>query len=215
LSRRFDRSSIDALFAPVRRSVTMPTRHPLRCAFVALAAALALAPGVAAADNDFAQKPETYICPNSTGKAIDCFLEAVSHLYTMCRQVKSIEILEFGYELAEQGVNGAKSEYCIDKHKASIKRHYTAALNAATKSKPAIETLRALHDFWEKSLVELRWHPGETDAEYKARVARPYDEFEHDAQVVRTALEKPQPAAQPAKKHPQPKTAAASTKRAN
>jgi hypothetical protein len=197
----------------------MSLAHLLRFAASALLVTFALAAGPAAAENDFAQKPETYICPNSTGKAIDCFLEAVSHLYTMCRQVKSIEILEFGYEQAEQGVNGAKSEYCIDKHKASIRRHYVAALNAAVKSKPAVETLRALHDYWEKSLVELRWHPGESDAEYKARVAHPYEEFDERAQLVRTELTTPakpapKPASKPAKSAAHPKTAVV-TKTAN
>ena len=37
-------------------------------------------------------------------------LDAVRHLYTMCRHVKSIEIIELGFEKAQEGVNGAKSE---------------------------------------------------------------------------------------------------------
>ncbi len=155
---------------------------------VAAAALAALASGPAVAANDFAQKPEIYICPNSTGGAVECFLDAVPHLYTMCRQVKSIEIIEFGYEQAEQGVNGAKSEYCVDKHKASITRHYQAALREATQSRVAVETLRALHDYWQKSLVELKWQAPESDDQYKTRVAKPYDTFRERAEAVRTAL---------------------------
>jgi hypothetical protein len=184
----------------------------LRLAAAAALAAVALAPAPAIAANDFAQKPEGYICPNAGRDAIDCFLDAVSHLYTMCRQVKSIEIIEFGYPDAEKGVNGAKSEYCIDKHRHSIVRHYQAALREATKSHAAVETLRALHDFWEKSLAELKWHPPESDAEYKARVAKPYDVFRERANLVRTELASAK-APKPVAKHP-PKTtkAAAATK---
>ena len=40
-----------------------------------------------------------YICPTTpTAAGIDCFLDAVPHTYTMCRHVKSIEIIEFGYD---------------------------------------------------------------------------------------------------------------------
>ncbi len=195
-----------------------PFSRPLFRAGIAALAALAVVPGSAVAANDFDQKPEIYICPNAGGAAIDCFLEAVSHLYTMCRQVKSIEIIEYGHAEAEKGVNAAKSEYCIDKHKASIKRHYLAALNAATKNRAAVETLRALHDYWQKSLVELKWHPGESDAEYQARVAKPYDIFRERADVVRTSLANPSSSAaakSAAKPKPAAAKAAAATKQAN
>ena len=149
----------------------MPIVRRMLCAASLGAGALVAAPAMAA--NDFDQKPETYICP-SGGDAVDCYLEAVPHLYTMCRQIKSIEILEFGYEHAEEGVNGAKTEYCVDKHRKSITRHFQAALREATKSRAAVESLRALQDLWSKSLAELRWHPGESDDQYKARVATPW-----------------------------------------
>ena len=122
-----------------------------------------------------APKPDTYLCPNATGGAVDCFLDAVEHLYTMCRQVKSIEIIEFGYEKSDEGVNGAKSEYCVDKHRLSMTRPYQAALREATGSRAAVDGLRALHDLWLKALAELKWKPGESDDEYKARIAKPYD----------------------------------------
>jgi hypothetical protein len=144
---------------------------------------------VAAQKGAAAPKPDTYICPHSTGSgAVDCFLNAVEHLYTMCRQVKSIEIIEFGYEKSDQGVNGAKSEYCVDKHKLSMTRPYQSALREATGSGPAVEGLRALHDVWLKALAELKWKPGESDAQYKARVVSPYDVFRVRATAVRTAL---------------------------
>ena len=80
--------------------------------------------------------------------AIDCFLNAVEHLYTMCRQVKSIEIIEFGYEKADEGVNGAKSEYCVDKHKQSIARPYQAALREAGGSRGVVEACASSSDSW-------------------------------------------------------------------
>jgi hypothetical protein len=135
-----------------------------------------------------APKPDTYLCPNATGGAVDCFLDAVGHLYTMCRQVKSIEIIEFGYEKSAEGVNGAKSEYCVDKHRLSITRPYQSALREATGSRAAVDGLRSVYDLWQKALAELKWNPGETDAEYKARVAKPYAVFDEHAGLVRAAL---------------------------
>jgi hypothetical protein len=158
---------------------------------VALCALFVLAPfslPAAAQKADAAPKPETYICPYATGGAVDCFLQAVEHLYTMCRQVKSIEIIEFGYEKAEEGVNGAKTEYCIEKHKLSITRPYQAALREATPNRIAVDGLHTLHGFWLKALAELKWRPGENDETYKARVATPYEAFRNGAGAVRTAL---------------------------
>ena len=66
-----------------------------------------------------------------TVNGLDCYLDAVVHLYTMCRHVKSIEIIEFGFVKAQEGVNGAKSEYCVDKQKINITRPYQAALREA------------------------------------------------------------------------------------
>jgi hypothetical protein len=107
----------------------------------------------------------------------------------MCRQIKSIEILEFGYEKSEEGVNGAKTEYCVDKHKLSMTRPYQAALKEATGSRGAVDGLRSLHDLWLKALAELKWVPGESDEQYKARVARPYAVFTEYATTVRVAIE--------------------------
>jgi len=119
-----------------------------------------------------------YICPNADGKpALDCYFDAVQHLYRMCSHVKSIEIIEFGYEKSEEGVNGAKSEYCVDKQKLNITRPYQAALREASISTQAVEGVRSLQEFWLDSLAKLKWTPGETDADYKVRVASPYDAF--------------------------------------
>jgi hypothetical protein len=166
---------------------------------------------------NFVPKADTYICPNSTGGAVDCYLDAVPHLYTMCRHVKSIEIIEFGYEKSTEGTNGAKSEYCIDKHRLSMTRPYQAALKEATPSAKAVDGLRELQELWLKSLNELKWIPGETDEQYKARVAKPYEIFSERAIAVRAVLpEKGKAAAPPADKDkkgkpakPPPKTKSA------
>ena len=127
-----------------------------------------------------------YICPNADGKpALDCYFDAVEHLYRMCSHVKSIEIIEFGYEKSEEGVNGAKSEYCIDKQRLNITRPYQAALREASVSNQAVEGVRSLPEFWLDSLTKLKWKPGESDAEYKARVAGPYDAFHERIEGIR------------------------------
>jgi hypothetical protein len=162
-------------------------RSPLAAVLAALALAFVALPALG--EKDAGPPPEKYICPNSAGAtAVDCFLGAVDHLYTMCRQVKSIEILEFGYAKSEEGVNGAKSEYCIDKHRLSITRPYQAALREATGNHTAVDALRAAHELWLKELSELKWRPPETDAEYKARIARAYDAFREQELVVRAAI---------------------------
>ena len=162
-----------------------PFRHfwaPLALCFL-VAAAPALAQKPAAQAN-----PDRYLCPNATGGAVDCFLHAVEHLYTMCRQVKSIEIIEFGYERSTEGVNGAKSDSCIDKHRQTIVRPYRAALGEAKGASTAVVGLEGLHSLWVRSLAELKWKAGESDAEYKARVAQPYAVFAERATAVRAAL---------------------------
>jgi hypothetical protein len=161
----------------------------LRLILLSLAAGgFAAAAPAFAQKGDPAPKPDTYLCPNSTGGAVDCFLHAVEHLYTMCRQVKSIEIIEFGYEKSDEGVNGAKSEYCVDKHKVSMTRPYQAALREATPRPSAVDSLRGLYDLWLKALADLKWKPGETDDQYKERIAKPYVTFHERGEMVRTAM---------------------------
>jgi hypothetical protein len=130
-----------------------------------------------------------YICPNADGgRALDCYLDAVRHLYTMCRHVKSIEIIEHGYEAAEQGTNGAKSEYCIDKQKLNITRPYQAALREATVSKQAVDGVRGLQELWNASLVALKWRPGESDDEYKSRTSAVYAAIDERVAAIREFL---------------------------
>ena len=149
-------------------------------------------------------KRETYLCPHTDATAIDCYLDAVDHLYTMCRVTKSIEIIEFGYEKSDEGVNGDKTAYCIDKHNLNMKQTYQAAVHQAGKNKAVVEALHSLHDYWAGSLVALKWVPGESDTQYKARTAEPYGIFRERALLVRSAMA----AAPPAEKA----TATASTK---
>jgi hypothetical protein len=150
--------------------------------------AITVAAPATAQKPDPAAKPDKYICPNAAGGAVDCFLDAVNHLYTMCRQVKSIEIIEFGYEKSAEGVNGAKSEYCVDKHRLSITRPYQSALREATGSRAAVDELRTIYDLWQRALADLKWNPGEDDDQYKARVAKPYAAFSEHASLVLAAL---------------------------
>jgi hypothetical protein len=96
-------------------------------ALLALLASVALFAPLPAHAQKF-EPGSVYICPNQSATGLDCYLDAVVHLYTMCRHVKSIEIIEFGHAKAQEGVNGAKSEYCVDKQKINITRPYQAAL---------------------------------------------------------------------------------------
>jgi hypothetical protein len=153
-------------------------------------------------------KRETYLCPHSDATAIDCYLDAVDHLYTMCRVTKSIEILEFGYEKSDEGVNGAKTAYCIDKHNLTMKQTYEAAVKQAGKNKAVGEALHSLHDYWAASLVALKWVPGESDEQYKARTAEPYGVFRQRALLVRAAMA----AAPPVEKAPAKAAAKTPTK---
>ena len=160
----------------------------------AVAALVDAAPALAQ-KGDPAPKRETYLCPHNDATAIDCYLDAVDHLYTMCRVTKSIEIIEFGYEKSDEGVNGAKTAYCIDKHNLTMKQTYDAAMKEAGKNKAVTEALHSLHDYWKSSLVALKWVPGENDEQYKARTAEPYGVFRARALLVRQAMAAAPPAA--------------------
>lgn len=176
-----------------------------------LAAALLSLP---AATPAFAQKTfdpgSRYICPNHAESGLDCYLDAVVHLYTMCRHVKSIEIIEFGLPGAQEGVNGAKSEYCVDKQKINIVRPYQAALREATPWHEAVEHLRSLQEFWQQSMARLTWQAGEAKDAYEDRVNKVYDELSYRIDAVRTGfatapdaagtkVAQPKPSAKPAR----------------
>jgi hypothetical protein len=158
-----------------------------------------------------------YVCPHADGQpAVECYFDAVQHLYTMCRNVKSIEVIEFGYEKSLEGTNGAKSESCLDKQKLNIVQPFQAALKQVKRSKPAIEGLNALQQSWLASMAELKWHDGESDEQYKARVAKPYDDFKERIATIRTVLvvEAPAPKPAPAKSNAR-KTAAPAKAKSN
>ena len=128
-----------------------------------------------------------YICPNHADTGIDCYLDAVVHLYTMCRHVKSIEIIEFGHAKAQEGVNGAKSEYCVDKQKINITRPYQAALRESSGYRDAVEHLRNLQQFWLDAMARLRW-TGEAAQDYEDRVIKVYDELSWKIDEVRVSF---------------------------
>ena len=178
--------------------------------FLLLLAALAIAIGTVApaASAQKFQPGSNYICPNNADSGLDCYLDAVRHLYTMCRHIKSIEVIEFGYQKAQEGVNGAKSEYCVDKQKINITRPYQAALSEVTPSKEAINGLRTLQQLWVEALAGLTWKTGESDEEYKVRVARPYVAFVEWTEAIRTAAatvpKAPAAAAPKSKSNPKP-----------
>ena len=121
----------------------------------------------------------------------------------MCRQVKSIEIIEFGYEKSDEGVNGAKSEYCVDKHKLSMTRPVPGgAARGDGQPQRRRRAARAARALAGGAAERCKWKPGETDDEYKARVAQPYETFKERAVAVRDALA--EHAAKPAEAAPPP-----------
>src|SRR6266700_7626898 len=120
-------------------------------------------------------KVDSYICPTMhQGSGTDCFLEAIPQTYTMCRPIKSIGVIEFGLTGAQEGVNGAKTDSCVDKHKLSIARPYQAALREAARNKIKVQSLHKLYDTWLASLTRLRPAESETDEAYKLRAVQPY-----------------------------------------
>jgi hypothetical protein len=161
----------------------------LHIAILAIAA-LAAAPSHAETIGGNPGPQYNYVCPNSDNKpALDCYFDAVGHLYTMCKHVKSIEIIEYGYEHSTEGTNGAKSESCVVKQKLNMARPYQAALKTATRTKKVAEELRGLHELWLKALAELAWKPGETDEAYKARTMMPYESFAERIVQIQTVIQ--------------------------
>jgi hypothetical protein len=149
-------------------------------------------------------KVDPYICPTKEkGSGTDCFLEAIPQTYTMCRHIKSIEVLEFGLPGSEEGVNGAKTESCIDKHKLSVNRPYQAALKSA-RNTAEVQSMRKLYATWLESLAKLHPVSNETDDAYKERVVRPYGEFDSQIKAIHALVDAPLPASAkgPAKKAP-------------
>ena len=171
-----------------------------------LVAVLAVCAALIASPARALDKVDTYICPTQfNGSGIQCFLEAVPQTYTMCRHIKHIEIIEFGMTGAQEGIHGAKTEYCIEKHKISMTLPYQAALREAARNKDEVQGLRKLYDMWLESLAKLTPEAGESNEAYLKRVSRPYPIFDEQITAIR-ALDKDsattaaKPAAQPATK---------------
>lgn len=170
----------------------------VRHCFVALTLAAA---GLAAPYAHALDKVDPYICPTKTqGSGFDCFLEAIPQTYTMCRHIKSIEVIEFGLKGAQEGVNGAKTESCIEKHKLSMTRPYQAALREGARNKEEVVGLRKLYDTWLEALAKLKPVEGESDDGYKQRVIAPYGAFNEQIKTIRAIAEAPPPKAVAASK---------------
>ena len=114
--------------------------------------------------------------PTTRSRGLDCYLDAVVHLYTMCRHVKSIEIIEFGHAKAQEGVNGAKSEYCVDKQKINITRPYQAALREATPWQRRGRSPARAAGLLARCHGQARVAAGEAADDYEDRVNKVYDE---------------------------------------
>ncbi len=171
-------------------------------AALAVAVALIAAPAAAETIGGNPGPAYNYICPEADGRpALDCYFDAVAHLYTMCKHVKSIEIIEFGYENATEGTHGAKSDSCVVKQKQNMTKPYQAALHQAAISKQASDAVRSLQDYWLVALSDLGWRKGESDDEYKARTTEPYEKFKEriggikEIMAIVTARTTPAPAA--------------------
>lgn len=155
-------------------------RHYRALAMLAFAVLLPALPA------DAVEPFNPYICPTApSGNGTECFLEAVSQTYTMCRQVKSIEIMEFGLVGAQEGVHGAKTEGCIEKHKRLIARPYQVALREAGRNMGKVHGLQKLYATWENDLAKLRPGPEEIDDGYKQRVARVYGDLNEQIRALR------------------------------
>jgi hypothetical protein len=156
--------------------------------------ACAIAACVSAGAARALDKVDPYICPTKTaGSGVECFLEAIPQTYTMCRHIKHIEVIEFGLEGSQEGVNGAKTDSCIEKHKLLMARPYQAALREAARNKDEVAGLRKLYDTWLDSLAKLHPVKGESDKGYLLRVIDPYGEFNEQIRNIQVAADHPPP----------------------
>jgi len=195
----------------------------MRTTLVVAAALAALAVTPASAQKMIGGNPGpayNYVCPNADGAPpLDCYFDAVRHLYTMCRHVKSIEIIEWGFEKSQEGVNDAKSNSCIEKQRGNMAKPYQAALKEAALSKQAVDGVKSLNEAWQYALGDLKWRKDETNDDYLTRTVTPYMDFEERIDGIRLIVEtvrsrvRPLPAQAPAKpaapKAAAPKAAAA------
>ena len=166
----------------------------MRTTLVVVATALAaLAAAPASAQKMIGGNPGpayNYVCPNADGAPpLDCYFDAVRHLYTMCRHVKSIEIIEWGFEKAQEGVNDAKSASCIEKQRGNMAKPYQAALKEAALSKQAVDGVKSLNEAWNHALADLKWRKAETNDDYLTRTVTPYMDFEERIDGIRLIVE--------------------------
>jgi len=162
-------------------------------AATAVAALAALAAAPASAQKMIGGNPGpayNYVCPNADGAPpLDCYFDAVRHLYTMCRHVKSIEIIEWGFEKSQEGVNDAKSNSCIEKQRGNMAKPYQAALKEAALSKQAVDGVKSLNEAWQHALGDLKWRAGESSDDYLTRTVSPYMDFEERIDGIRLIVD--------------------------
>jgi len=166
----------------------------MRTTLVVVATALAaLAVAPASAQKMIGGNPGpayNYVCPNADGAPpLDCYFDAVRHLYTMCRHVKSIEIIEWGFEKSQEGVNDAKSNSCIEKQRGNMAKPYQAALKEAALSKQAVDGVKSLNEAWQYALGDLKWRKDETNDDYLTRTVTPYMDFEERIDGIRLIVD--------------------------
>jgi len=158
-------------------------------AVVALSVAALAAPAAAETIGGNPGPAHNYVCPNADGKpALECYFDAVPHLYTMCKHIKGIEIIEFGYEHSMEGTHGAKTESCVVKQKLNLAKPYQAALKDAAVSKQAVDAMQGLQADWLAAMVALAWQTGESDDDYKARTLAPYEKFKERIAGIKAIL---------------------------
>ena len=165
----------------------------MRTTLVVAAALAALAVTPASAQKMIGGNPGpayNYVCPNADGAPpLDCYFDAVRHLYTMCRHVKSIEIIEWGFEKSQEGVNDAKSNSCIEKQRGNMAKPYQAALKEAALSKHAVDGVKSLNEAWNYAIGDLKWRKGESNDDYLTRTVSPYMDFEERIDGIRLIVD--------------------------
>jgi hypothetical protein len=143
------------------------TRFPLSGIVALVLAAGGLAPSPALADRQF-------FCGKDIPGAVECYVYAVSYAYRMCHQVQTIAVIEYGIEESNQGTNGKKYEFCVDKQKRLIREPYRDALQQVRHDRTLTALVQALHTEWERSLAALPPSPGEQVDSYNIRIVNPY-----------------------------------------
>ncbi len=141
-----------------------------------------------------------YVCPHADGKPpLDCYFDAVA---APLHDVPQREVdRDHRIRLREIARRHERREKRIVSRQAEAE--YRAPLQGRAegggKSKQAVEGLHGLQDTWLAAMTELQWHSGESDDEYKTRVAKPYDDFAERIDGIRTEIVALETKAAPAK----------------